>query len=55
MDIGTLHTIWTVLVLIVFIGIVIWAWSDKRKSYFDEAAQLPLDDDEYLSEGKNNG
>ncbi len=34
----------TILVLIAFIGIVIWAWSGKRKADFDEAAHLPLDD-----------
>lgn len=36
----------TVIVLIVFIGIVAWAWSSNRKQDFDEASRLPLDDDE---------
>jgi cytochrome c oxidase cbb3-type subunit 4 len=39
------HEIWTVVLLIVFIGIWAWAWSRKRKKSFDEAAQLPLEDD----------
>lgn len=34
----------TVLVLVTFIVIVIWAWSGKRKKDFDEAARLPLDE-----------
>ena len=40
------HTVWTVIVLILFIGIVIWAWSGKRKRAFDEAARIPLEDDD---------
>lgn len=43
---STLTAIFTVLVLITFIGIVFWAWSDKRKEDFDQASRLPLDDDE---------
>jgi len=40
------HSIWTVLVFIIFIGIVLWAYSGKRKKDFDEAANLALDDDD---------
>jgi cytochrome c oxidase cbb3-type subunit 4 len=40
------HSIWTVVVFIVFIGIVLWAYSGSRKKDFDEAAMLALDDDE---------
>ena len=32
------------LVLITFIAIVVWAWSGKRKQDFDEAANLPFDE-----------
>jgi cytochrome c oxidase cbb3-type subunit 4 len=38
-------TLLTVLVTISFIVIVIWAWSGKRKQEFDEAANLPFDED----------
>jgi len=30
------------LLLLLFVGGWIWAWSPKRKSEFDAAAQLPL-------------
>lgn len=40
------QSIWTVLVMVIFLGIVAWAWSGKNKEYFDEAARLPLDDDD---------
>ncbi len=48
--ISTIFSIWTVVVFILFIGIVIWAWSSKRKADFDEAAMIPLneDDDEVI-------
>ncbi len=42
----TFHIIWTVVLFIVFIAIVAWAWSSKRKKRFDEAARLPLEDDD---------
>ena len=38
-------SIWTVVVLILFIGIVLWAWSDHNKPGFDAAARLPFDEE----------
>ena len=35
----------TTLSLIVFIGIVIWAFSKHKKKDFEEAANLPFKDD----------
>ncbi|HDN27845.1 MAG TPA: cbb3-type cytochrome c oxidase subunit 3 [Thioploca sp.] len=47
MDIMTLfQSVWTILVMVIFFGIVVWAYSRKRKPEFDEAARLPLDDDD---------
>jgi cytochrome c oxidase cbb3-type subunit 4 len=37
---------YTLLLIIIFIGIWLWAWSKSRKQSFDEAAQLPLDDED---------
>lgn len=45
MDINLLRSIWTVVLFAVFIGIVWWAWSGRRKMDFEAAARLPLDDD----------
>ncbi len=45
MDIGTLRGLGTVLVLVAFISLVIWAYNGKRKSSFDEAANLPFADE----------
>jgi len=42
MDIGLIQGIWTIMVMIIFIGIVIWAYSGKKKKEFEEAANLPF-------------
>ena len=55
MDSITLHSIWTVLVFVTFVGIVIWAWSGKRREDFEEAARLPLEDDPSSSGAERPG
>ena len=40
------HMIWTLTLLVVFVGIFYWAWSDRRKDDFEEASRLPLEADE---------
>jgi cytochrome c oxidase cbb3-type subunit 4 len=45
MDIGTIRGIGTAVVFIAFISVVLWAYSSRRKSNFDEAANLPFADD----------
>ncbi len=46
MDIQDLRSIVTVLSIITFLGIVWWAYGAPRKVAFDEAARMPLDDDD---------
>ncbi|HUU71664.1 MAG TPA: cbb3-type cytochrome c oxidase subunit 3 [Burkholderiales bacterium] len=46
--VNELRTAVTVLAFIAFIGIVLWAYSSRRKKAFDEAAQLPFTEDEDL-------
>lgn len=36
------HSWWTALSLLVFIGIWVWAYSARRKTDFQDAAQLPF-------------
>jgi cytochrome c oxidase cbb3-type subunit IV len=45
MDINTLRSITTLVSLVVFVGIVWWAWSKRRTSDFEEAANLPFEQD----------
>jgi len=43
MDTSTLlHSIMTLITFITFVGIVLWAWSRKRKHEFSEAANAPF-------------
>ena len=45
MDLTDVRAWLTVVMLIVFAGIVAWAYSSKRKKQFDEAARSVLEDD----------
>lgn len=40
--------IFTAILLVVFLGLWAWAWSKRRRQDFDEAAQLPLADDQEI-------
>jgi len=40
-----IESIWTVIAFVIFIGIVIWAWSGQRKEDFDKAARMAMDED----------
>jgi cytochrome c oxidase cbb3-type subunit IV len=42
---GRLSGFMTAVLMLVFIGIVVWAWSNRRRAAFDAAAQLPLEED----------
>jgi cytochrome c oxidase cbb3-type subunit 4 len=44
-DIGTFRGLLTAVLMLLFIGIVLWAFSRRRKKDFDQAARLPLDED----------
>ena len=50
MDSSLIQTIWTLVVLVLFVGIVIWAWSGKRKQDFDEAANIPFQEEDKPAE-----
>lgn len=45
MDINTLRGIATILAMLAFIGVTVWAYSSYKKKDFDEAAQLPFADE----------
>lgn len=62
MEINDLRIIVTVLGFVCFLGICGWAYSRHAKTGFDEAARLPLTDDDLPvsndrleKEGKTNG
>ena len=43
---NSIQMIWTFVAFVVFVGIVIWAWSSKRNQEFHEAANLIFDKDD---------
>ena len=45
MDYETARSAMTVVMLLVFVGIAAWAYSGRQRARFDEAAQLPLEDE----------
>jgi cytochrome c oxidase cbb3-type subunit 4 len=46
------QSLWSIVILITFLGIVFWAYSSKRTAAFDEAARLPFDDEPPSEENK---
>jgi cytochrome c oxidase cbb3-type subunit IV len=46
---------WTVFAFLFFVAVVIWAWSGRRKTDFDKAARMALDDDEDVTEEQRRG
>jgi cytochrome c oxidase cbb3-type subunit 4 len=41
-DIGTIRGLITLFLMLAFIGLVVWAYSKRRKADFDEMAQMPF-------------
>ncbi len=50
---ATIHSWWTAALLLVFIGIVVWAYSSRRKKDFEQAANLALDEEDLARGGKD--
>jgi len=46
MDINTVRGLITILMIVTFLSLVVWAYSKKQKQPFDEAANLPFADEE---------
>jgi cytochrome c oxidase cbb3-type subunit 4 len=44
MTMNLFHSLWTIVVLITFLGIIFWCYSKNRKSDFEAAANLALED-----------
>ncbi len=45
LDLGTLRGILTAILLALFIALIFWAFSSKRKASFDRAARTALEED----------
>jgi len=54
MDIIDIRSGFTVVMIVTFVSIVVWAWSKKRVKDFNEAANMPLDEPEVPRPAANN-
>ena len=54
MDIDLIRGILTAVIFFAFFGIWAWAWSARRKSDFDASAALPLEEDVFLNNEREN-
>lgn len=43
------------MLFVIFIGIVIWAWSRRQKGRFDDAANIPFKEDADRKEDEDRG
>ena len=43
--VGILRGVATLLAMLAFVGVCLWAYSRRRREQFDEAANLPLEED----------
>lgn len=55
MDASILQSAWTVIAFVIFVVVVFWAWSGRRKKDFDKAARMALDDDKAVSKEQQRG
>ena len=55
MDLNYVRAVLTLLGLLGFIGIVVWAYSKGARKGFKEASELPFADDEEANRSANRG
>lgn len=52
MDYGTFNGLYTLFIMVIFVGIVVWAYSKRRRKAFKEAANLVFADEVQQSNSK---
>lgn len=55
MDIGWFRSMVTVVLFIAFIGIVLWAWSSRRRDDFEAASRLVFDENKNDDDAAQGG
>ncbi|HBC57178.1 MAG TPA: CcoQ/FixQ family Cbb3-type cytochrome c oxidase assembly chaperone [Gammaproteobacteria bacterium] len=48
MGVSLVHSVFTVILVILFVGLVVWAWRKERRTDFQEAAGIVLTEDIWL-------
>jgi len=54
MDIVGFRSVMTAVLFVAFVGIVLWAWSSRRRDDFHAAARLAVDDQEVDGVGRGS-
>ena len=54
MNSGTFYGLLTLILMLLFTGIVAWAWSARRRETYDAAARTPLEDEHTRTSGEEN-
>ncbi|HSP01053.1 MAG TPA: cbb3-type cytochrome c oxidase subunit 3 [Thioalkalivibrio sp.] len=55
MGFGLLQGLLTLLLMVLFVGIVVWAYSSRQKKRFDEASKLPFAEDAKPQDDRRKG
>ncbi len=53
MDLNDARVLMTLVALVTFIGIVVWAYSDWPRQNFEKAARMALEDDEPIEPNRS--
>jgi cytochrome c oxidase cbb3-type subunit 4 len=53
-DSGTFYGLLTLILMLLFTGIVAWAWSARRRETYDAAARAPLEDEHTPASGEEH-
>jgi len=53
-SIGVVRGVLTLLLMLAFIGMVIYVYSKRNKTIYEQAAKLPLEDSPAMDEGMND-
>ena len=46
MDLGMAHAVWSLAIIGVFVAVVAWVWSGKRRAHFEDAGRIPFHEDD---------
>jgi cytochrome c oxidase cbb3-type subunit IV len=55
MSFGFVQGLLTILLMVLFVGIVVWAYSSRQKKRFEEASMLPFAEDDAERDGHRKG
>ena len=55
MSFGFVQGLITILLMVLFVGIVVWAYSSRQKKRFEEASMLPFAEDDAQGDDRRKG